>query len=125
MEYAAQVEKRLDFALNSPDFWRGLIIALSVLTVAMVVRVLVVTLRSPKVEPTTSSRWTQASGLASYGLLASVVASIAFDKLGNVAWSWRLVVSVVAIALGAAWAAGTLHIPLIPRFLRRKRTDVK
>lgn len=116
-----EVEQRINFALNSPDFWRGLLIALAVLTVAMVLRVLILTLRTRRVSATTTSRWTQASGLVSYGILASVVASIAFDRLGDDSFTWRLVASVVAIALGAIWAAGTVHVSIIPKAFHKKR----
>lgn len=116
---ADQVERRLDFALNSPDFWRGLIIALAALTVMMLVRVILLTLKTKGPRPPTGAKWTQISGLLSYGLLVATSAGAAFDRLGNVSFSWRLITSATGVILGIGWVYGTLNIH--PRWLRRKR----
>lgn len=121
MMSADQVEQRLNFALNSPDFWRGLIIALAVLTIAMLARVLILALKSGKVIPTASNKWTQVAGIISYGLLVVTSAGAAFDRLGNLDFSWRLVSSAIALILAVVWAVGSLNVH--PSWMRRKRKD--
>lgn len=105
---AAQIERRVDFALNSPDFWRGLGIAVGVLVTAAVIRAVIRVIRKPQERPLAAGRLAQISGLLSWLALASATFGYQITRLGETDWSWRLPVSLVGAFFGAVWAWGTV-----------------
>ncbi len=109
MMSADQVERRINFALDSPDFWRGLGIAIAVLVAAAVIRSVIRVIRKPQERPLATGRLAQISGLLSWLMMASAAVGYQIVRLGEPSWTIRLPLTVAGAVLGGVWGWGTLQ----------------